>query len=1044
MELAKELVEAVVEGRAVLFLGAGASRGARDEKGYEIPTGAGLANLIVTRFLGEEYAGSEFRIAYDLAASTRDVLTVQKYVFDVLSPFQPADFHLLIPTLPWAGILTTNYDLIIERAYAKTSRPLQKLVPHVKDDDGAVDRIDHKSLLYVKMHGCITRHYELKPPLIASTEQLITFREGRHGQFDTFMEWAKTKTLIFAGYSFMDSNLRLLFNEIIREGDNRPRHYIVNFGLKPAEEGYWRDRRVIAISGAFEDFLRSLNDAIPAGARAIGVLARSMLGDTSFTRFITVPGRDVSSALKAYLGSLADHVAREMPTEPDTPAKFYKGFGLGWYAIQQELDVGRSLCSEILRDKLIQNPVAERARIIVLKGHAGSGKSVALRRMAWDLADQHGKLCFFIRRQGLIDIEKFEEIFSLTNVPIYIFIDNAAEHKNKILELISLVSRLRASVQIVCAESFVLWNAVCEDLERYVGDEYEMRYLSEAEIEQLLQKLGLHDSLGYLAQLPLDKRKEELRFVHGRQLLVALLEATHGAPLVDILTEEYYSIPSKEARLLYLDICSLHRFGPPVRAGLISRIHDITFDQFRERMFKPLEQVIRLRQDARSGDYVYESRHSHIAHELYNSILKTQDERFENLTRIIGKLNPSYSYDLEVLAYLVRAEAVRSAINDVRKGVQVYELAVQSAGRRVVILHQWGVFQMGSASNQTELDRAETLLNEALEGEHYNKSIKHSLAELAWRRSRIATNPLEREAWRREAASRASALTSGESSPYPHHTLLKVAIDSVRDAMSVAENEGTEAAMIQLGDLINRAEDVLRAGLQRFPNDPALLGEEGELSNVLSQAQRAEAAFERAFQQNQKSTLLARRLARIKLSKEDYSSALTVLRSCLEANPSSRELHFEIARAMLASQPTADQTHGDEIAYHLRRAFSPGDKNYAAQFLYARQLCVSGRYDEAKPLFAVLAESRASYADKNGTREVLRDEQGQPKRLSGTITFVRPTFGFVQSEAPKMSVFVPLELDEVDRDFFEVGFPVTFELWFNMRGPVAANLKLLS
>ncbi|MBR1160997.1 hypothetical protein [Bradyrhizobium elkanii] len=191
-----------------------------------------------------------------------------------------------------------------------------------------------------------------------------------------------------------------------------------------------------------------------------------------------------------------------------------------------------------------------------------------LRRIAWDAAQLHNRLCFFISRQGLIDIQRFEEIISLTNVPIFLFVDNASEHKIKILELFRIISRTRAAVRIICAESFVLWNALCDELEPHVGAEYEMRYLAENEIDGLLTKLDLHDSLGYLANLPVDKRQSELRFVHGRQLLVALLEATHGVPFVDILTEEYKSIPSNEARQLYLDICCLHRFGPPVRAGL--------------------------------------------------------------------------------------------------------------------------------------------------------------------------------------------------------------------------------------------------------------------------------------------------------------------------------------------------------------------------------------------------------------------------------------------------------------------------------------------
>jgi tetratricopeptide (TPR) repeat protein len=571
-----------------------------------------------------------------------------------------------------------------------------------------------------------------------------------------------------------------------------------------------------------------------------------------------------------------------------------------------------------------------------------------------------------------------------------------------------------------------------------------MRYLSEGEIEVLLSKLSDHGSLGYLKNLPIDKRKDELRFVHGRQLLVALLEATHGAPFVEILTEEYKSIPLPEARRLYLDICCLHRFGPPVRAGLISRIHDISFDQFRERMFRPLEQVIRLRKDVKSGDFVYESRHSHIAHELYQALLTSQDERFDNLARIVSKLNPSFSYDLEVLGRLVRAETIRSALSDPQKGAQIYEIALQSAGRRPIILHQRGVYEMGNASNRTELDRAEEFLTEALAGEQYNRSIKHSLAELALRRSRLSTNVLERQAWRQTAIERAAALTTGDSSPYPHHTMLKAAIDEVRDSLHDAEALETDANVLQLGDAINKAEDVLRKGLQKFPNDPALLGEEGELSNVLSQAQRSERAFEKAFLGNSKSTLLARRLSRIQRAKGAFNEALVTLRTALESNPSNRELHYDIATVLIESEPTADQKFGEEILYHLRRAFTPGDKNYSAQMFYARQLCLSGKFEDAQPLFSTLGEARIPNFEKARVQETLKNEAGEPRRFNGTITAARPSYGFVESESPKMRVFVQMnDLGSIDPKDFLVGFPVSFELAFTMRGPVARSLALM-
>jgi SIR2-like domain len=966
MELPNDLIAAVIEGRAVLFLGAGASRGAKNGAGDEIPLANDLAAELVDKFLGPAYRGLDFRTAYDLSCSQRDVPTVQRFIFDRLNPFQPADFHLLIPQFPWAGLLTTNYDLIVERSYRNARSPIQRLVPYLKDGDGSTRRLDQRSVLYDKLHGCITLHHEVHPPLVASTEQLIAFQDGREGQFDTFLEWAKTKSIIFVGYSFLDPNLRALFNEIIKEGDNRPRHYIANKSLRPAEATYWADRRVTAVGVSFEELLRSLDDAIPAGKRKLGLLANRVLHASSFSRFITVTGREESDDLKSYLSSMIDHVSDELRAVPDSPSKFYRGFDLGWLPIQAELDVKRTIVNEIITEQIIPTPPAERASVVVLKGHAGSGKTVTLRRVAWEAATRHGRLCFFVTRNSTIDIQRFEEIFSLTNLPIYLFVDDVSEHRYEVLELIEVVRRTRAVVRIVCAESFTLWNTSCDELEPRVSAQYEMRYLSEGEIQELVNKLETHGSLGYLRDLPLDRRIHELKYVHGRQLLVALLEATHGVPLVEIIENEYGSIYPPEAKLLYLDICSLHRFGPPVRAGLISRIHDITFEQFKERMFLPLQQIVTLRTDPKSGDYVYEARHSHIANLVYEIVLKTRDERFDNLLRILVKLNPGFTYDMDAIARLIRATNVESTVSDPNRGRQIYEAALASAGRRAVILHQRGIYEMHVANNFSELRRAEEFLEEALSIEPHNKVIKHSMAELDLRRSRMATDRVEKLAWRRSAAERAAALTPGSNNSYPHATLIKATLDDVNDALAAAENTDNDATFRLLNDSIARAEDVLRKAQQLFPNDAMLLSQEGELSSVLSQAARTEAAFKKAFEANPRSTLVARRLARIQRSKGAPLDAVATLRTSLEANPSSSELQFDLASALMDVSPDADQTRAEEILYHLRRAFNPGDRNYRAQFLFARELCIAEKYDDAKPIFAKLAEASIPLSAESG------------------------------------------------------------------------------
>ena len=267
------LPEIVRSGRAVLFLGAGASRGARDAKGDMIPLGNELKRKISDQFLGAAFDEADFKTVCDFAASRESVRDLQLFIHQRLYGFQPAPFHLLIPKFVWAGIATTNYDLIIERAYEQADVPLQELKPYCKDGDWTADNIVSNQLLYVKLHGCITRYQDVTPPppLIASTEQIINHRDGRAGQFSQLLEWAKTKTILFVGYGLSDSNLRAMFEEIRKDGDNRHRHYIVRPDITAIERDYWADRRVRTVSLNFEQLLEELDGKIAAAGRKLAL-----------------------------------------------------------------------------------------------------------------------------------------------------------------------------------------------------------------------------------------------------------------------------------------------------------------------------------------------------------------------------------------------------------------------------------------------------------------------------------------------------------------------------------------------------------------------------------------------------------------------------------------------------------------------------------------------------------------------------------------------------------------------------------------------------
>ena len=109
------LVDAVREARAVLFLGAGASRGAVHQPQEEVPDGNQLRDLICDRFLNGEMKSASLLECSDYAIDSHDLGTFQQFIRDRFIGFQPAAFHKLIPTFNWVAIFTTNYDLLIER-----------------------------------------------------------------------------------------------------------------------------------------------------------------------------------------------------------------------------------------------------------------------------------------------------------------------------------------------------------------------------------------------------------------------------------------------------------------------------------------------------------------------------------------------------------------------------------------------------------------------------------------------------------------------------------------------------------------------------------------------------------------------------------------------------------------------------------------------------------------------------------------------------------------------------------------------------------------
>jgi len=202
IDLPSSLTAAIKEQRALLFLGAGASLGASHPAGLKIPDGSQLRDLLSDSFLNGKFKDRSLATVTEYAISETSLPQVQMFIADRFRDFAPADFHKLIPTFRWHAVVTTNIDLVIERAYAAASgTSLQDLVPFVKD--GGQVEVELKKftngLQYLKLHGCVNHATDDDIPFILAVEQYARWSKHRTRLFARFKDWGYDLPKVFCG-----------------------------------------------------------------------------------------------------------------------------------------------------------------------------------------------------------------------------------------------------------------------------------------------------------------------------------------------------------------------------------------------------------------------------------------------------------------------------------------------------------------------------------------------------------------------------------------------------------------------------------------------------------------------------------------------------------------------------------------------------------------------------------------------------------------------------------------------------------------------------
>lgn len=294
----QSLSNAILNGRLVAFLGAGANLCGRPDKSdwqsaRLTPSSSELAEYLSTRFsYSAEDKTDLSRVSQfiDLTNGRGPLYDELHRVLDVDYPFTP--LHEFFATLPgllrakglplhYMLIVTANFDDVLERSFQAANEPFD-LVTYIAAGEEAgkfshqppggnpiiIDKpneyrglsLDQRTVI-LKLHGAVSRGNPDQDSYAITEDDYIEYlaRTDISNLIPVNLT-AKLRrsNFLFLGYSLRDWNLRVILHRIWGEQKLSYKSWSVLVDPQPLDEAFWRQRDVDLIQVVLEDYIQDL------------------------------------------------------------------------------------------------------------------------------------------------------------------------------------------------------------------------------------------------------------------------------------------------------------------------------------------------------------------------------------------------------------------------------------------------------------------------------------------------------------------------------------------------------------------------------------------------------------------------------------------------------------------------------------------------------------------------------------------------------------------------------------------------------------------
>jgi len=520
----------------VLFTGAGFSIGATNTLGRQIPTVESLRRSLWGICFGNEpfEPSNSLQDLFQLAKNQhkKALIDFMTHEFNVNSATLP-DWYQKILSLPWHRIYTLNIDNLetsADKAY-HLPRSVRVTSATSQYELGIVN--ERKYLHVVHLNGSLNDIPDNVTFTFRQYAERLAREEPWFGQLTSDI---LSRPIVFIGTELDEPPLWQYIEKRKSRGGKelkelRPKSYLIVPSISRARRSSLSDYNISHIPLTGQAFTNSI----------ISQLSESAERGHAFLR--TFEDDDRSKTILDEVSNLATH--------PDEQTDYLFGSEPKWSDIQSGRAALRSIDQDIENTVKAARQLPRSKGIIIISGTAGTGKSTSLQRVALSLSSSGVRVAWADLSDGDISPHTVRQSMHGRNAPEVLAIDDADLYGNELTSLLRDICTSDNYPLIILALRSGKIDKVINStqLSKIPTTELVMPTLTEEDIDSLLDILTREKRLGILRELTRSQQKSIFREKCGRQLLVAMIEATSGQTFHEKIRGEFSELDGDMQRI---------------------------------------------------------------------------------------------------------------------------------------------------------------------------------------------------------------------------------------------------------------------------------------------------------------------------------------------------------------------------------------------------------------------------------------------------------------------------------------------------------------